>query len=53
MMNLLIKLINNLGYVILIAFIISNLKVFKKILQMDEFKRSDLIILTLTFANLE
>ncbi len=49
-MNLLINLINNLGYVFTIAFIISNLSVFKKIIQKDEFRRFDLIVLSITFA---
>lgn len=49
-MDLFKNLINNLSYVILIAFIISNLSVFKKIIQKDEFRRLDLIILSLTFA---
>ena len=52
-MDLFKNLINNLSYVILIAFIISNLSVFKKIIQKDEFRRLDLIILSLTFAVLE
>lgn len=50
MIELLIKLINNLGYVVLIAFVISNLKVFKRILHKDEYRWSDLVILTMTFA---
>jgi two-component system LytT family sensor kinase len=50
MIHLFNNLINNLSYVIIIAFIISNLTAFKKIIQKDEFKRSDLIILSLTFA---
>lgn len=50
MINLLKNLTNNLGYVILIAFIISSLSVFKKIIQRDEFRKLDLIVLSLTFA---
>lgn len=50
MINLLKNLTNNLGYVILIAFIISSLSVFKKIIQRDEFRKFDLIVLSLTFA---
>ncbi|MEW9124078.1 MAG: sensor histidine kinase [Thermotaleaceae bacterium] len=50
MINLLRNLMNHLGYVVIIAFIISNLPEFKKIFQKDEFKRSDLMILSLTFA---
>ncbi len=44
------NLINSLIYVIIVAFIVSNLSVFKKIIQKDEFKRLDLIILSVTFA---
>ena len=50
MINLLKNLINNLSYVIIIAFIISNLSVFKNIIQKDEFGKFELIILSLTFA---
>ncbi|OGO79154.1 MAG: ECF transporter S component [Clostridiales bacterium GWB2_37_7] len=50
MIDLLKTLINNLSYVIILAFIISNLSIFKKIIQRDEFRRSDLMILSLTFA---
>ncbi len=49
-MDLMRNLIGSLAYVIIIAFIVSNLSIFKKIIQKDEFKRSDLIILSLTFA---
>lgn len=50
MISLLQNLINNLIYVITTAFIISNLAVFKKIIQKDEFKKSDLVVLSITFA---
>lgn len=50
MIDLIKNLINNLSYVIIVAFIISNLSVFKKIIQKDEFRRSDLIVLSITFA---
>lgn len=50
MINVLKNLVNNLCYVIVVAFIISNLSVFKKIIQKDEFRRLDLVILSLTFA---
>lgn len=50
MIHLMSNLINNLSYVVIIAFILSNLPVFKKIIQKDEFKKSDLIILSLIFA---
>lgn len=44
------NLLTNLIYVIVIAFIVSNLPTFKRIIQKDAFKRSDLIILSLTFS---
>jgi two-component system LytT family sensor kinase len=47
---LLKNLINNSGYVILIAFLISKIKSFKKIVQKDEFQLRDLIILSLIFG---
>lgn len=50
MIDLFKNLINSLVYVIIIAFIISNLPMFKKIIHKDAFKRSDLIVLSLTFA---
>lgn len=50
MTNLFKNLINNLGYVILIAFIISSFSVFKRIIQKDDFKRRDLTLLAITFA---
>ncbi|MHB1392230.1 MAG: LytS/YhcK type 5TM receptor domain-containing protein [Clostridia bacterium] len=50
MLDLFKNLISNLSYVVIIAFIISNLPVFKKIIQKDEFRRSDLVVLSVTFA---
>lgn len=50
MINLLNNLINNLGYLIFLAFIISNLSIFKNIIQKNEFQKFDLIILSITFA---
>lgn len=50
MITILKNLINNLSYVIIIAFIITNLSVFKKIIQKDEFKKYDLVVLSITFA---
>ena len=44
------NLINNLGYVTLIAFIISNISVFKKMIHKDEFEKGDLVILSLIFS---
>jgi two-component system LytT family sensor kinase len=45
------NLINNLGYIILVAFILSRLKIFKKIIQKDEFNKEELIILSLVFGS--
>lgn len=50
MVDLLNSLINNLSYVIILAFIISNLSIFKKMIQRDEFRRFDLIVLSIIFA---
>jgi two-component system, LytTR family, sensor kinase len=50
MINILKNLVNNLGYVVIIAFIISNLSVFKRIIHKDEFGKLELLILSLTFA---
>jgi len=50
MTDILKNLITNLIYVIIIAFIVSNLPMLKKIIQKSEFKKSDLIILSLIFA---
>lgn len=50
MIELFKNLINNLIYVTFIAFIISNLPVFKKIIQRDELRKLDLAILSVTFA---
>lgn len=44
------NLSNNMGYVILIAFIISQLSSFKKIIQKDKFQKLDLIILSAIFG---
>lgn len=49
-MPLLRNLINNLGYVTLIAFIISNISIFKKMIHKDEFGKGDLIILSIIFS---
>ena len=49
-MPLLKGLINNLGYVTLIAFIISNVSVFKRMIHKDEFGKGDLVILSIIFS---
>lgn len=50
MIDLIRNLINSLIYVIIVAFIVSNLPIFKKIIQKDAFKKSDLFILSIIFA---
>ncbi len=50
MVELLRNLTNNLGYIILIAFFVSRLGSFKKIVQKDKFKRKDLIVLSIIFG---
>ncbi|MGY0373295.1 LytS/YhcK type 5TM receptor domain-containing protein [Clostridium sp. JNZ J1-5] len=50
MIELIKNLSNNMGYVILIAFIISQSNSFKKIIQKDRFRKKDLIILSTIFA---
>jgi two-component system LytT family sensor kinase len=50
MIELLKNLTNNLGYVILIAFIVTRLNSFKNIIQKDRFKRIDLVILSIIFG---
>ena len=50
MIELIKNLSNNMGYVILVAFIISQSNSFKKIIQKDKFKISDLIILSIIFG---
>ncbi|WP_461205937.1 LytS/YhcK type 5TM receptor domain-containing protein [Clostridium sp. DL1XJH146] len=50
MIELLRTLINNLGYVILIVFILTRLNRFKKIIQSDKFTKKDTIILSLLFG---
>ena len=50
MIELLKSLTNNLGYIILIAFFVSRIGSFKKIVQKDKFKRKDLIMLSIVFG---
>ena len=50
MINVMIRMINNLGYVVLIVFIITRLKYFKKIVQKDKFTRKDKLILSIVFG---
>jgi len=50
MIELLRSLTNNLGYVILIAFFVSRIGSFKKIVQKDKFRKIDLIMLSIIFG---
>lgn len=50
MIELLKNLTNNLGYVILIAFFVSRIGSFKKIVQKDKFRNIDLIMLSIIFG---
>jgi two-component system LytT family sensor kinase len=50
MIYLLKNLITNLSYIIFIAFIISNVSIFKNIIQKEQLKKLDLFILSITFS---
>ncbi|MBE6066611.1 MAG: sensor histidine kinase [Clostridium lundense] len=50
MMELIRNLTNNMGYVILVGFIVSRSNSFKNIIQKDKFKKKDLIILSTIFG---
>ncbi len=50
MISVLNNLINNLGYVVVIAFVIFNISGFRKIIQKTEFKKFDLLILSFIFS---
>jgi two-component system LytT family sensor kinase len=50
MINVMIRMINNLGYVVLIVFIITRLKYFKKIVRKDKFTKKDKLILSIIFG---
>lgn len=50
MVELIKNLTNNMGYVILVGFIVSRSTSFKNIIQKDEFKKKDLIILSIIFG---
>ena len=49
-MELIRNLTNNMGYVILVGFIVSRSNSFKNIIQKDKFKKKDLIILSTIFG---
>lgn len=50
MVELIKNLTNNMGYVILVGFIVSRSNSFKNIIQKDKFKKKDLIILSIIFG---
>ncbi|MBU3158737.1 sensor histidine kinase [Clostridium frigoris] len=50
MIELLKSLVNNLGYVVLIAFFVSKIRSFKRIVQKDKFKKRDLLMLAIIFG---
>ncbi|WP_127836281.1 sensor histidine kinase [Clostridium prolinivorans] len=50
MIYLLKNLITNLSYIIFIVFIISNVSIFKNIIQKEQLKKLDLFILSITFS---
>lgn len=50
MIELLKNLINNAGYILFIAFIITQSRSFKKIIQKDRFGRLELIVLSIIFG---
>ncbi|WP_298841756.1 sensor histidine kinase [Clostridium sp.] len=50
MIELLKSLVNNLGYVVLIAFLVSRIGSFKRIVQKDKFKKRDLFMLAIIFG---
>ncbi|MCY6354571.1 sensor histidine kinase [Clostridium sp. ZS2-4] len=50
MIELLKNLINNAGYILFIAFIITQSRSFKKIIQKDRFGRGELIVLSIIFG---
>lgn len=50
MIELLRSLSNNLGYILLIAFFVSNINIFKNLIQKDESRKRNLILLSLIFG---
>ncbi|KXZ39452.1 two-component system, LytT family, sensor kinase [Alkalithermobacter thermoalcaliphilus JW-YL-7 = DSM 7308] len=44
------RLLNNLGYVVLIAFLISRFRVYRNIIQKEKFTLKDLVLLSLVFG---
>ncbi|MBE6043420.1 MAG: sensor histidine kinase [Clostridium thermopalmarium] len=50
MIELIKSLFNNMGYIILIGFVVSHTNSFKNIIQKDKFQKKDLIILSCIFG---
>lgn len=50
MVNIMMRMVNNLGYVVLIVFAISKSKYFKKIIQKEQFSKRDKFILSIIFG---
>ncbi|MCY6371290.1 sensor histidine kinase [Clostridium ganghwense] len=50
MIEILKNLTNNVGYILFVAFIISQSNSFKKIIQKDKFRKNDLIALSIIFG---
>ncbi|WP_250858113.1 sensor histidine kinase [Oceanirhabdus seepicola] len=44
------NLVNNLGYIFLIAFIITRLGIFKRTIVKEKFKKSDMLLLSMVFG---
>ena len=51
MIELLRSLSNNLGYILLIAFFVSNIRVFKNLIQKDDMRKRDLFLLSFIFGS--
>ena len=50
MVSVMVRMVNNLGYVVLIVFAIAKSKYFKKIIQKDQFNKRDIFILSIIFG---
>lgn len=50
MIDIMIRMLNNLGYIVIIVFIIAKLKYFKKIIQKDRFSKKDILMLSVIFG---
>lgn len=50
MLQLFQHLINNVGYILVVGFVISKLKIFRRTIQKERFKRSDIILFSIIFS---